>query len=419
MGRKSTNQTPSRNNQVDTIDLVELGRALLFHWKLILAAMVLCGGIAYIYCRFFVTPVFSSTAGLYVFSKSTSVTSLADLQIGSSLTKDYETVITSRPILDRVITRLNLEADYKTLRRKIDISNPSDSRILYITAKDPNPELAKEIADRTASIASTFISQKMDQDPPSIIQAGYTDEALALLKQKKKGGYNIVQIDPDYLPPEKETKQVFGVTFEQGHNFFRIDRDLLSNVVTEKKDLPEEAVRDLIVALITLKYTQSNSVCYAHDGQAIGVGAGQQSRVHCTRLAGGKADTWFLRMHDKVLNLPFKDEIRRPDRDNVIDAYINKNEEDCCAEGVWQKYFTEQPEYFTDEEQRAYLDSISGVSCGSDAFFPFFDNVQRAAASGVSYIAQPGGSIRDDAVIDCCNKLGIAMAFTGMRLFHH
>ena len=212
---------------------------------------------------------------------------------------------------------------------------------------------------------------------------------------------------------------MFGVTFEQGHNFFRIDRELRSNVVTEKKELPEEAVRDLIVALITLKYTQSNSVCYAHDGQAIGVGAGQQSRVHCTRLAGGKADTWFLRMHDKVLNLPFKDEIRRPDRDNVIDAYINKNEEDCCADGVWQKYFTEQPERFTDEEQREYLDSISGVSCGSDAFFPFFDNVQRAAASGVSYIAQPGGSIRDDAVIGCCNELGIAMAFTGMRLFHH
>ena len=223
-----------------------------------------------------------------------------------------------------------------------------------------------------------------------------------------------MQIDPEYMPAEKETKQVFGITFEQGHNFFRIDRELLSNVVTEKKDLPEEAVRDLIVALITLKYTQSNSVCYAYDGQAIGVGAGQQSRVHCTRLAGGKADTWFLRQHEKVLSLPFRKEIRRPDRDNVIDAYINKNEEDCCADGVWQKYFTEQPERFTDEEQRAYLDTITGVSCGSDAFFPFYDNVQRAAASGVS-----GGSIRDDPVIDCCNKLCIAMAFTGMRLFHH
>jgi AICAR transformylase/IMP cyclohydrolase PurH len=252
-----------------------------------------------------------------------------------------------------------------------------------------------------------------------VIAPGYTDEALEILRAKRKGGYNIVKIDPDYMPPEKELKQVFGITFEQGHNFFRIDRELLSNVVTEKKDLPEEAVRDLIVALITLKYTQSNSVCFAYDGQAIGVGAGQQSRVHCTRLAGGKADTWFLRQHDKVLSLPFKKEIKRPDRDNVIDAYINKNEEDCCADGVWQKYFTEQPERFTAEEQRAYLDTITGVSCGSDAFFPFYDNVQRAAASGVSYIAQPGGSIRDEDVIDCCNRLGIAMAFTGMRLFHH
>ena len=258
-----------------------------------------------------------------------------------------------------------------------------------------------------------------------VIAPGYTDDALELLCQKKKGGYNNVKIDPEYVPPEKETKQVFGVTFEQGHNFFSIDRELLGNVVTDRsllpdgENLPEEAVRDLIVALITLKYTQSNSVCYAHKGQAIGVGAGQQSRVHCTRLAGGKADTWFLRQHDKVLGLPFRADIKRPDRDNVIDAYINKNEEDCCAEGVWQKYFTEQPERFTDEEQRAYLDSIKGVSCGSDAFFPFFDNVQRAAASGVSYIAQPGGSIRDDAVIDKCNELGISMTFTGMRLFHH
>ena len=252
-----------------------------------------------------------------------------------------------------------------------------------------------------------------------VIAPGYTDEALEILSAKKKGNYNVIKIDPDYMPAEKESKQVFGVTFEQGHNFFKIDEDLLTNVVTENKEFPDEAKRDLIVALITLKYTQSNSVCYAHDGQAIGVGAGQQSRVHCTRLAGGKADTWFLRQHDKVLGLPFKPELRRPDRDNVIDAYINRNEEDCCADGNWQKYFTEQPERFTDEEQRAYLDSITGVSCGSDAFFPFFDNVQRAAASGVSYIAQPGGSIRDDAVIDCCNQLGITMAFTGMRLFHH
>lgn len=252
-----------------------------------------------------------------------------------------------------------------------------------------------------------------------VIAPGYSDEALELLKAKKNGNYNIVKIDPDYVPADKEKKQVFGVTFEQGHNFFKIDRELLSNVVTAKKELPEEAVRDLIVALITLKYTQSNSVCFAYDGQAIGVGAGQQSRVHCTRLAGGKADTWFLRQHEKVLNLPFKAEIKRPDRDNVIDAYINKNEEDCCADGVWEKYFTEKPERFTDEEQRVYLDTIKGVSCGSDAFFPFYDNVQRAAASGTSYIAQPGGSIRDDAVIECCDKMGIAMSFTGMRLFHH
>lgn len=252
-----------------------------------------------------------------------------------------------------------------------------------------------------------------------VIAPGYTDEALALLKQKKNGGYNIVKIDPDYMPPEKETKQVFGVSFEQGHNFYKIDRELLGNVVTDKKELPEEAVRDLIVALITLKYTQSNSVCFAHRGQAIGVGAGQQSRVHCTRLAGGKADTWFLRQHEKVLALPFREDIRRPDRDNVIDAYINRNEEDCCADHVWQKYFTERPDRLTDEEKQAYLSGISGVSLGSDAFFPFYDNVIRAAASGVSYIAQPGGSVRDDAVIDCCNGLGIVMAFTGMRLFHH
>lgn len=252
-----------------------------------------------------------------------------------------------------------------------------------------------------------------------IIAPGYTDEALELLKSKKSGNYNIIKIDENYIPPEKETKQVFGIFFEQGHNFLKIDRELLSNVVTSSKKLPEDAVRDLIVALITLKYTQSNSVCYAYDGQAIGVGAGQQSRVHCTRLAGSKADTWFLRQHEKVLNLPFKPEIKRPDRDNVIDAYINKNEEDCCAEGVWQKYFTEKPEYFTVDEQRKYLDSISGISCGSDAFFPFYDNVQRAVASGVTYIAQPGGSIRDEDVIKCCDKLGITMAFTGIRLFHH
>ena len=252
-----------------------------------------------------------------------------------------------------------------------------------------------------------------------IIAPGYEPEALEILKTKRKGAYNIVQIDPDYVPAPVETKQVFGITFEQGRNNFEINRELLSNIVTENKELPESAVRDLIVSLITLKYTQSNSVCYAVDGQAIGVGAGQQSRIHCTRLAGTKADTWFLRQHDKVLNLPFLDGIARPTRDNVIDGYINRNEEDVCADGNWQKYFTEQPAPLTDEEIRAYLDTMDGVSLGSDAFFPFDDNIQRAAASGVKYVAEPGGSIRDDAVIDCANRYGMVIAFTGMRLFHH
>ncbi len=252
-----------------------------------------------------------------------------------------------------------------------------------------------------------------------IIAPGYTEEALEILKSKRKGNYNIVKIDPDYVPAEEETKQVFGITFRQGRNNFKIDAALLQNVVTENKNLPESAVRDLIISLITLKYTQSNSVCFAYDGQAIGVGAGQQSRIHCTRLAGSKADTWFLRQHDKVLNLPFRSDLGRPNRDNVIDGYINQNEEDVCADGNWQKYFTTQPEPLTAEEKRAYLSGIRGVSLGSDAFFPFSDNIERAYRSGVSYIAEPGGSIRDDEVIRCCDKYGIAMAFTGMRLFHH
>ncbi|MBE6590514.1 MAG: phosphoribosylaminoimidazolecarboxamide formyltransferase [Ruminococcaceae bacterium] len=252
-----------------------------------------------------------------------------------------------------------------------------------------------------------------------VIAPGYEPEALEILKSKRKGAYNIVKIDPDYVPEEIEHKDVFGITFEQGRNNFKIDSSLLQNIVTENKDLPESAARDLIVALITLKYTQSNSVCYAVDGQAIGVGAGQQSRIHCTRLAGTKADTWFLRQHEKVLNLPFLPTLGRADRDNVIDGYINRNEEDVCADGVWQKYFSSQPEAFTDEEQKAFLDAQQDVALGSDAFFPFFDNIQRAYKSGVKYIAQPGGSIRDDAVIDCCNKYGMVMAFTGMRLFHH
>ncbi len=252
-----------------------------------------------------------------------------------------------------------------------------------------------------------------------VIAPGFEPEALEILKSKRKGTYNVVKIDPDYIPDEIETKQVFGVTFEQGRNNIKINEELLKNLVTKNKDLPQSAIRDLIVALITLKYTQSNSVCYAVDGQAIGVGAGQQSRIHCTRLAGSKADTWFLRQHDKVLNLPFRTDIGRADRDNVIDGYINQNEEDVCAEGVWQKYFVSRPEPFTASEQKAYLKTIDGVSLGSDAFFPFYDNVQRAKASGVKYIAEPGGSIRDDAVINCADEYGMVMAFTGIRLFHH
>ena len=252
-----------------------------------------------------------------------------------------------------------------------------------------------------------------------IIAPGYTEKALEILKTKRKGNYNIVKIDPNYVPEEIERKQVFGITFQQGRNNFKIDEALLNNLVTANKVLPEEAKRDLIISLITLKYTQSNSVCFAYDGQAIGVGAGQQSRIHCTRLAGSKADTWFLRQYDKVLNLPFREDLSRPSRDNVIDGYINQNEEDVCAEGNWQKYFTTRPEPLTQEEKEAYLATISGVSLGSDAFFPFSDNIERAHRSGVSYIAEPGGSIRDDLVIACADGYNMVMAFTGMRLFHH
>ncbi|MBO4979777.1 MAG: phosphoribosylaminoimidazolecarboxamide formyltransferase, partial [Clostridia bacterium] len=237
-----------------------------------------------------------------------------------------------------------------------------------------------------------------------VIAPGYEPEALEILKSKRKGGYTVIEIDEDYIPEEIERKQVFGITFEQGRNNFVINKELLSNVVTANKDLPDEAIRDLIISLITLKYTQSNSVCFAYDGQAIGVGAGQQSRIHCTRLAGTKADTWFLRQHEKVLALPFLPTLGRPDRDNVIDGYINKNEEDVCADGNWQKYFTHKPEPLTNEEAREFLDKITGVSLGSDAFFPFGDNIERAHKSGVSYIAEPGGSIRDDNVIETCNK---------------
>ena len=252
-----------------------------------------------------------------------------------------------------------------------------------------------------------------------VIAPGYTDKALEILRTKRKGGYNVVQINPAYVPKAIEHKDVFGITFEQGLNNFEISSALLENIVTENKTLPEAAKRDLVLSLITLKYTQSNSVCYVKDGQAIGVGAGQQSRIHCTRLAGGKADNWLLRQHPKVLALPFLPGIRRPDRDNAIDVYISDEYEDVLAEGVWQNTFTERPQVLTVEEKKAWIARQTGVSVGSDAFFPFGDNVERARKSGVSYIAQPGGSIRDDHVINTCNKYGIVMAFTGMRLFHH
>ena len=252
-----------------------------------------------------------------------------------------------------------------------------------------------------------------------IIAPGYQPEALEILKTKRKGSYNIVRIDPDYVPAERERKQVFGITFEQGRNNFRIDASLLQNIVTESRDLPEEARRDLIVALITLKYTQSNSVCYACQGQAIGVGAGQQSRILCTRLAGSKADLWHLRQHPAVLALPFLESVGRPDRDNCIDIFLSDDPEEVLADGVWQRFFSERPAPLTKADKRAYLDGITGVSLGSDAFFPFGDNIERAKRSGVSYVAQPGGSIRDDQVIATCNRFGMTMCFTGMRLFHH
>ncbi|MCC8077113.1 MAG: phosphoribosylaminoimidazolecarboxamide formyltransferase [Oscillospiraceae bacterium] len=252
-----------------------------------------------------------------------------------------------------------------------------------------------------------------------IIAPGYTPEALEILKTKKKGGYNIVEIDPAYVPAEQERKDVFGVTFEQGRNNFRIDSALLERIVTENRDLPDAAKRDMIVALITLKYTQSNSVCYVKDGQAIGVGAGQQSRIHCTRLAGNKADTWYLRQHPKVLGLQFIDGIRRPDRDNAIDVYISDEHDDVLAEGRWQQTFRVKPEVLTAEEKRAWIATQRGVTVGSDAFFPFGDNVERARKSGVDYIVEPGGSIRDDNVIETANRYGIVIAFTGIRLFHH
>ncbi len=271
------------------------------------------------------------------------------------------------------------------------------------------------LSDECDATCARIIAREVSD---GIIAPSYSPEALEILKTKRKGAYNIVKIDPNYVPQEIERKQVFGITFEQGRNNFAINRALLENVVTEKQ-IPDDAATDLIIALITLKYTQSNSVAYAVDGQAIGVGAGQQSRIHCTRLAGQKADLWQLRQHDKVLGLQFADGVGRPEKNNIIDIYLSDDADDVLAEGEWQKWFAVKPELFTREEKRAYLDTIKGVSLASDAFFPFDDNVVRAYKSGVSYIAEPGGSVRDDLVIDTCNKLGIAMAFTGMRLFHH
>ena len=317
---------------------------------------------------------------------------------------------------------VKLSAELKKACFVDDIEGLDDSPLACAYARARGTDRMSSFGDWIAlsdvcDVTTALIIKREISD--GVIAPGYTDEALEILKTKKKGNYNIVKIAPDYVPAPVEHKDVFGITFEQGRNNFKIDKSLLENIVTENKNMPEEAVRDLIIALITLKYTQSNSVCYAYQGQAIGVGAGQQSRIHCTRLAGTKADTWHLRQYKKVLELPFLPTLSRPDRDNVIDGYINKNEEDVCADGVWQKYFTEQPEPLTAEEARAYLDTITGVSIGSDAFFPFGDNIERAKRSGASYIAEPGGSIRDDVVIDTCNKYGMVMAFTGMRLFHH
>ena len=258
-----------------------------------------------------------------------------------------------------------------------------------------------------------------DEVSDGIIAPGYTDEALAILKTKKKGNYNVVQIDPDYVPAAQERREIFGVVFEQGHNFLKIDEEMLQNIVTENKELPESAKIDLIVSLITLKYTQSNSVCYVKDGQTIGVGAGQQSRIHCTRLAGNKADNWWMRQHPKVLGLQFVDGIRRPNRDNAIDVYTSDEYEDILADGVWQETFKVKPEVLTREEKKEWVAKLDNVAVGSDAFFPFGDNVERAFKSGVKYIAEPGGSIRDDNVIEACNNHGITMCFTGIRLFHH
>ena len=272
------------------------------------------------------------------------------------------------------------------------------------------------LSDTCDAATASYIKNEVSD---GIIAPGYTDEALEILRQKKNGGYNVVQIDPDYFCPEKENKDVFGITFEQGHNNCRIDDSFLSNIVTENKELTDQARIDLKVALITLKYTQSNSVCFVKNGQAIGVGAGQQSRIHCTRLAGSKADNWFMRQHPKVLGLQFVDRIRRPDRDNAIDVYTSDEYEDVLREGEWQKWFKVKPEVLTAEEKKAWIATQSGLTCGSDAFFPFGDNIERARKSGVQYVAVPGGSIRDDNVIETANKYGMVVSFIPFRLFHH
>ena len=284
-------------------------------------------------------------------------------------------------------------------------------------------------ADRMSSFGDFIsLSDPCDADTASVIRRevsdgviapGYTDEALSILREKKNGAYTVIEIDPDYTPDPLEQRDIFGITFEQGRNDLKIDRSLFENIVTRNRSLSDEAVRDLIVSMITLKYTQSNSVCYAKDGQAIGIGAGQQSRVHCVRLAGSKADNWYLRQCPKVLELPFVDGIRRADRDNAIDVYIGAEYEDVLRDGVWQRLFKVRPDVFTVEEKRGWLDGMSGVSLGSDAFFPFSDNIERAKKSGVKYIAEPGGSVRDDDVIECCDRFDMVMAFTGIRLFHH
>lgn len=272
------------------------------------------------------------------------------------------------------------------------------------------------LSDECDEVTARIIAREVSD---GIIAPGYSPKALEILKSKRKGNYNIVKIDKDYKPDPIEHKQVFGVTFEQGRNEFKIDGSLLKNIVTKNKNLPEEAATDLIISLITLKYTQSNSVCFAVDGQAIGVGAGQQSRIHCTRLAGNKADLWHLRQSDKVLSLQFAEGVGRPDKNNIIDIYLSDEAEDVLGDDVWKQFFAVRPEPFTTEEKKAYLSKITGVSLGSDAFFPFSDNIERARKSGVSYVAQPGGSVRDDLVIEACDKYNMVMAFTGMRLFHH